>query len=350
VFSCGDPRYLQRFVGVRAGKKNCLTDIPGIKVGSAENVEARTGVTVITFAEAMRCAADVRGGGPATRETNAVGPEATLGIAHALTLSGGSVFGLAAADEVATILSARGDGFVPVPGTPPVPILPAASLYDLGNGGEKSWGELPPYRALARQALDMASRDVSCGSFGAGYGATAGAWLGGLGTASLDMDEAGVISALIAVNSIGSAVMPDGRSFWSWPFEINDEFGGLRPDPAMRVSDPLPADRKGGVTPGQATCIGVVASSIPLDRPSLSRVAIMAQDGLARAIRPSHAPFDGDTIFAICPNEVSTASPEDVMRIGSAAADCVARSVARGVWEATAATETAAAFRHSIKG
>jgi L-aminopeptidase/D-esterase-like protein len=332
----------------RRGPKNSLTDVPGIRVGHAHDAAARTGVSVITFDDAMRCAADVRGGGPATRETNAVGLDATLGIAHGLVLSGGSVFGLAAADEVATILSANGTGFVPVPGTPPVPILPAASLYDLSNGGDKAWGGVPPYRALASRAFAAASNDAACGSCGAGYGATAGAWLGGLGTASLDMGEGGIVSATIAVNSIGSPIMPDGRSFWSWPFERDGEFGDLRLDFNARAHDPLPDDRKGGIRPGQATCIGVVACSVPLDRPSLARIAIMAQDGLARAIRPSHAPFDGDTIFAICPDETPQVSADDVMRMGSAAADCVARAVARGVWEASAATKTAPAFRNSV--
>ena len=162
------------------------------------------------------------------------------------------------------------------------------------------------------------------------------------------MGEGGIASAMIAVNSIGSPIMPDGGSFWSWPFERDGEFGDLRPDINARAHDPLPDDRKGGIRPGQATCIGVVACSVPLDRPSLARIAIMAQDGLARAIRPSHAPFDGDTFFAICPDETPQVSADDVMRLGSAAADCVARAVARGVWEATAATETAPAFRNSV--
>jgi L-aminopeptidase/D-esterase-like protein len=332
----------------RAGKRNALSDVSGVRVGNAHDAGARTGVTVLAFDRAMRCAADVRGGGPATRETNAVGSDATLGIAHAITLSGGSVFGLAAADEVATVLSARGAGFVPVQGTPPVPIIPAASLYDLSNRGDKAWGETPPYRALAREALGAATEDVPCGSVGAGYGATAGAWLGGLGTASLDMGEGGVVSALIAVNSIGSAVMPGGGCFWSWPFEIDGEFGGLKPDQSVAVSEPLPADIKGGIAAGSATCIGVVACSVPLDRASLMRVAIMAQDGLARAIRPSHAPFDGDTIFAICPDEAAVTAPEDAMRLGSAAADCVARAAARGVWSAAAATEHAPAFQQAF--
>jgi len=336
----------------RPGARNALTDVSGIRVGNSEDLKARTGVTVVRFNRAMRCSVDVRGGGPATRETDAVGNDGTLGIAHAICLSGGSVFGLGAADKVASILSAEGEGFVPVAATPPVPIVPAASLYDLNNGGDKSWNDEPPYRSLAAEAMKAESQDVPCGSVGAGYGATAGAWLGGLGTASLEMGEDRVVSALVAVNSIGSPVMPGGHCFWSWPFEIEGEFGGLKPDLASNVTDPLPVDRKGGVTAAQATCIGVVACSVPLDRISLMRMTVMAQDGLARAIRPSHAPFDGDTIFAVCPaDRPADVEPEDVMRYGAAAADCVARAVARGVWEASAETERAPSFRRaSVSG
>lgn len=332
---------------VRPGKFNALTDVAGISVGNAADEEMRTGVTVVSFDVAMRCAVDVRGGGPATRETNAVGLDGTLGIAHAITLSGGSVFGLAAADEVAVALSADGVGVMPVAAAPPVPIIPAASLYDLGNGGAKDWGNMPPYRRLGAVALASSSERLKCGSVGAGFGAVAGAWLGGLGTASLDLGDDVIVSALIAVNSIGSPVMPDGSCFWSWPFEFGDEFGGLRPGKGVSAHEPLPADRKGGMAAGTATCIGVVACSVPVDRPSLSRIAIMAQDGLARAIRPSHAPYDGDTIFAVCPDAAGTASSDEVMRLGSAAADCMSRAVARGVWEASAETETAPAFRRA---
>ena len=334
-------------MSLKPGAGNALTDVAGITVGNAVDETIRTGVTVVAFDTAMRCAVDVRGGGPATRETNAVGPDGTLGIAHGITLSGGSVFGLAVADEVAIDLSAKGSGFLPVADAPPVPIVPAASLYDLNNGGSKDWGNSPPYRALGAAAISALSKNVGCGSVGAGYGATAGAWLGGLGTASVDLGEGLIVSTLIAVNSIGSPIMPDGSCFWSWPFEHDDEFGGLRPGHETAAHDPLPIDLKGGIAPGAATCIGVVACSMPLDRSSLSRIAIMAQDGLARAIRPSHAPFDGDTIFAVCPNTEAKGSPEQTMLVGSAAADCVSRAVARGVWEATAETDRAPAFRRA---
>lgn len=329
------------------GPRNALSDVAAITVGHAEDTRARTGVTVVRFDAAMRCAADIRGGGPATRETNAVGPEATLGIAHAITLSGGSVFGLGAADEVACALSARDQGFRVAPGTPPVPIIPAASLYDLSNGGAKDWGTAPPYRTLALQAFETAGPGMACGSVGAGYGARAGAWLGGVGTASVDLGEGGVVAALVAVNSIGSPVMPDGSCFWAWPFEVGNEFGGLRPGPETAAGHPLPEDSKMAVA-GMATTIGVVACSRALSRAMLRRVSIMAQDGLARAVRPSHAPFDGDTLFAVCPNEAGSDDAHLATLIGSAAADCVARAAARGVWHASAQHGGAKAFRRGF--
>jgi len=229
------------------------------------------------------------------------------------------------------------------PDAPPVPIVPAASLYDLGNGGAKDWGDQPPYRELALTALqtDGAGR---VGSVGAGYGAVAGAWLGGLGAASIDL-EGTTVAAMVAVNSIGSPVTPDGKALWAWPFERDGEFGALRPSPGMTVPEPVPQDIKGGSAP--ATCIGIVAVSRPLARSSLRRIAIMAQDGLARAIRPSHAPLDGDTIFVVCPDKDVESATTYHMEIGSAAADCVARAVGRGVWHADAENERFPAFRRA---
>lgn len=318
----------------RPGNLNALADISGVSVGHAFDAAARTGTTVLRFDKAMRCAVDMRGGGPATRETDAVAPSATLGIAHALILSGGSVFGLGAADKVAALLSAQGFGLRLKDGTPAVPIVPAACLYDLANGGEKTWGELPPYAGLAEQAFAQTAKNTAIGAIGAGFGAMAGTHRGGLGQASIMLDDSITVAAMIAVNAIGSPLMSDGRTFWAWPFERGAEFGGARPDPAMPAPETLPPDIKSTIRSGEATCIGAVAVSTAVDRASLHRIAIMAQDGLARAIRPSHAPFDGDTIFALCPDGESTAPPEQVMRLGAAAADCVARAVARGVWAA----------------
>ncbi len=305
-------------------------------IGHAHDCAARTGVTVLLPVRGpLTCAVDMRGGGPATRETDAVGPDATLGIAHALVLSGGSVFGLAAADAVAASLSARGTGLALVPDTPPVPIVPAACLYDLNNGGAKDWGETPPYADLARKALADARDTTPNGSAGAGYGAMAGTWRGGFGSVS-DTHDGVTVTAHIAVNSIGSPLMPDGETLWAWPFERNGEFGNRHPG-LMNPPPVLPADIKGGGA--TATCIGAVTVSAPLDRVSLRRIAVMAQDGLARSIRPSHAPFDGDTIFALCPTGsdpqgMSATDPGKTMTFGTLAADCMARAVALGCWDA----------------
>ncbi len=299
-------------------------------IGHAHAPDARSGVTVLLPASGpLVCAVDMRGGGPATRETDAVRADATLGIAHAIVLSGGSVFGLAAADAVATMLSTRGTGLALVPDTPPVPIIPAACLYDLNNGGAKDWGVAPPYADLGRASLEAVSEAMPCGSVGAGYGAMAGAWRGGFGSVSASHDGV-TVTAHIAVNSIGSPLMPDGETFWAWPFEQNGEFGNRHPG-LMNPPPVLPADIKDA---GTATCIGAVTVSIPLNRGALRRIAVMAQDGLARAIRPSHAPFDGDTIFALCPQGTPDDDPRRVMALGSLAADCVARAVALGCWHA----------------
>ena len=303
-----------------------------LSVGHAHDAHVRSGVTVLLPDGPLACAVDVRGGGPATRETAAVGTDATLGIAHAVVLSGGSVFGLGAADAVAAALSARGAGVALVPDTPPVPIVPAACLYDLNNGGAKDWGVEPPYAGLGRSALDAVGEGAASGSLGAGYGATAGTWRGGFGVASAAHDGTGV-TAYLAVNAIGSPLMSDGRTFWAWPFEREGEFGGRRPG-AVEPPPPLPTDIKGGGA--TATCVGAVTVSAALSRTALRRVAVMAQDGLARALRPSHAPFDGDTLFALCPQGEASDDPGRTMALGSVAADCVARAVALGCWHASA--------------
>jgi len=302
-----------------------------LRLGHAHDSAVRSGVTVLIPDAPLSCAVDMRGGGPATRETDAVGPFATLGIAHALVLSGGSVFGLAAADAVAAALSSRGTGLALVPDTPPVPIVPAACLYDLNNGGAKEWGECPPYAALGRQALaNLSGASAASGSLGAGYGATAGAWRGGFGVAAAQ-DEGIEVTACIATNAIGSPLMPDGKTLWAWPFEQGGEFGGRRPGP-MAPPPALPPDIKGADT--TATCIGAVSISTPQSREALRRIAVMAQDGFARALRPSHAPFDGDTIFAVSPQGEAADDPRTTMALGSLAADCVARAVALGCWSA----------------
>ena len=323
------------------GPRNSLTDISGLRVGCAEDAAARTGVTVIYPEKSAVCAVDVRGGGPGTRETDARSPETLVDRIDALVLAGGSVYGLAAADAVAAELGARGRGFslVARDGVPVSPIVPAAILYDLANGGDKAWGAAPPYRALGRQALENVSENIPLGDAGAGCGAMAGALKGGQGTASITLSNGGNVAALAAVNSFGSVLMPGTNCFWAWPFEIDGEFGGVRPEKDIPSAAGLPDDTKFGARPRENTTIACVATDFILTPAEARRVAIMAQDGLSRAIRPVHAPTDGDVVFALSTGEKPLPEPGllSIMEIGSAAADCLARAVARGVFEAGAA-------------
>jgi L-aminopeptidase/D-esterase-like protein len=322
------------------GRLNLITDIPGIRVGHATDAAAASGVTVLLLDQAWPAAVDIRGGAPGERETAALAPENLVGAAHAVVLSGGSVFGLAAADGVAALLSQQGVGLTLRPGAPPVPVVPGAVLFDLANDGDKNWGLTPPYRALGLAAAAAAGSDFALGSVGAGRGAMAGLVKGGVGSASLDLGDGVVVGALVAANPVGSALMPDGHCYWAWPFEINAEFGGRRPQGGMPAVEPLPElsrlERSGRLQAGGNTTIAVVAASVALTTAECLRVAIMAQDGLSRAIRPAHTPFDGDTVFALAHGEAlppggrSTA----LARIGSAAADCLCRAIARALYHA----------------
>jgi len=226
--------------GPRPGDRNLITDVDGISVGNATDEKAQSGVTVLRCAGAFIAAVDVRGGAPGTRETEVLACENLVGRADAFVLTGGSVFGLAAADGAASALSADGIGLRLNGKGPAVPIIPAAVLYDLANGGDKTWGETPPYRALGATAVRSASADFKLGSVGAGRGAMAGTVKGGLGSASLMLDEGFVVGALVAANPVGSVFAADGKSFLAWPYELNDEFGGLAPPAVREKADPFP--------------------------------------------------------------------------------------------------------------
>jgi L-aminopeptidase/D-esterase-like protein len=285
-----------------------FTRVPGLSLGHAHDEQALTGVTVIVPAAPMVMGVDVRGGGPGTRETDALDPGALVDRVHGLVLAGGSVFGLAAADELVLLLSAAGHGLPMGAGVPPVPVVPAAILFDLSNGGDKAWGAAPPYRALARAALaNLGGPDVS-GRIGAGFGARAGSRAGGTGTAAVQ-DGDWWVGAVLAVNSFG------------------DVHAGAPPmgDVAM------PKLARHGAFSGN-TCIGAVATNAPISRVQARRLAMMAHDGLARAIRPIHTPFDGDTLFAIGTAD-SLAGVDNVVMaaLGTRAADMVALAARRAV-------------------
>ncbi len=329
---------------LRPGPRNAITDVPGLLVGNATDERVRTGVTVVLCPAQWAAAVDVRGGGPGSRETDALAPENLVAGAHAIVLSGGSVFGLAAADGVVAQLSARDVGLHLRPGAPAIPIVPSAVLHDLSNGGDKHWQLDPPYRALGMQALDAAGADFALGPVGAGRGAMAGTIPGGLGSASIVLEGGLVVGALVAANPIGSVHLPDGRTFWAWPYEIDGEFGGHRPAGAIDARDPVPDESRlasfGRLVPGANTTLAVVACNADLSKVECKRIAMMAHDGMARAVRPAHTPFDGDTVFALAGAARDGAAialgdgPARTAllgRLGSAAADCLARAIARAV-------------------
>jgi L-aminopeptidase/D-esterase-like protein len=318
---------------VSPGPRNLITDVAGILVGNADDARVRSGVSVVLAERPAVAAADVRGGAPGTRETDALDPSSLVETVDAVVLSGGSAFGLEAASAATTWLAARGRGF-PV-GAARVPIVPAAILFDLLNGGDKDWGESPPYAALGRAACVAAGQSFALGNAGAGFGAKAGTLKGGLGSVSAVTADGLVLGVLVAVNAHGETVMPGERCFWAWPFERDGELGG-QPPPRNAIaaeSDPLPL---AGPGIGGNTTIAVVATNAVVSRAEARRIAIMAQDGFARAIRPVHTPFDGDTVFVLATGAAALAGPRPfaVARLGAIAADCVARAVARGVYAA----------------
>jgi len=330
---------------VAAGPRNLLTDVAGLLVGNAEDERARTGVTVIVPETRTVAALDVRGGAPGTRESDALSPSGLVDTIDALVLAGGSVYGLEAASAVTAWLGARGRGFSLRGAETVAPIVPAAILFDLSNGGDKAWGEAPPYAELGRRAIEAAASDFALGNAGAGRGARAGALKGGLGSASAKTAGGVTVGALAAVNSFGSVLIPGTRTFWAWPFERARELGGQTPPEFPLVDLNLPDDTKLGAARAHTT-LAVVACDADLTRLEAQRIAVMAHDGMARAIRPVHTPFDGDVVFALATLKRPLAGPRElaVLEIGAAAADCLARAIARGVYEA-AATDGIPAYR-----
>jgi L-aminopeptidase/D-esterase-like protein len=247
--------------GARPGERNLITDVPGLRVGHAQDAGVRTGVTVLLADAPVTAAVDVRGGGPASREIDVLSPENLVQTLDAIVLSGGSVYGLGAADGVTAWLGARGRGYgFARPNTPQSPIVPAACLYDLANEGNKAWGLEPPYRRLGLEAVQ-------------------------------------------AVNAA---------------FDLG----------------------------------GVGEDDVALTRVELKRIAIMANDGMARAIRPAHSPFDGDVVFALSTGRVAVpddaARPLTVARIGAAAADTLTRAIARGVFHSRASQDRPGADWNSL--
>lgn len=312
------------------GRLNLITDVEGILVGNAEDAHARTGVTVVVPNAGVAGVA-TQGGAPGTRETDLLNPACLVEHVDAIVIAGGSVFGLDAAGGVATAIAEQSKGLSV--GGMIVPIVPAAVLFDLLNGGDKGWGRTPPYRDLGTAALAAATREFALGNAGAGYGARAGRLKGGLGSASWLTEDGLQIGALAAVNAFGSVLIPGTPHFWAAPFERDGEFGGRGLPSPMPPFDHEPEIAKPAMT-AASTTLAIVATNIALTKADAQRIAIMAQDGLARAIRPVHTPYDGDIVFAIGTGQRPVKGPIDLFRVGSLAADCLARAVARGVYAA----------------
>jgi len=313
---------------MKPGPRNLITDVAGLRVGHAQDAGLRSGTTVLLGDRPFTAAVSVMGGAPGTRETDLLAPDRLVQEVDALVLSGGSAFGLDACSGVADGLRAMGRGF-PV-GDQRVPIVPGAILFDLMNGGDKRW-DRNPYAALGRAALAAADQEFALGSAGAGYGATTGRWKGGLGSASCILPSRITVGALVAVNALGSATVGEGAHFWAAPWEMAAEFGGLGPCPAPPPPEaPLPGKRL-----GEATTIAIVATDARLDQAQATRMAVAAQDGMARALVPSHTLLDGDLVFAAATGARVLQDPvADLFQIGHAAATCLARAIARGVHQA----------------
>jgi L-aminopeptidase/D-esterase-like protein len=311
--------------------RNLITDIDGISVGHAHDEALASGVTALIFAEPAVASIAVHGGAPGLRDTGLLEPEMTVEKIDALVLSGGSAYGLDAMGGVMAFLREQGRGFSVR--DIKVPIVPGAVLFDLLNGGDKAFGCEPAYWHLGLRAAERAATGTFAqGSVGAGLGATTADLKGGLGSAS-DTTSAGFkVGALVAVNALGRATIGDGPHFWAAPYERDGEIGGLG------LPSPWPAEPdfliKGDAA--ENTTIAIVATDAALTKAEAKRLAVMAHDGMARALRPSHAAMDGDTVFAAATGHaLSVPTLRDKIEIGALAADCLARAIARAVYEAT---------------
>lgn len=320
-----------------------ITDVGGILVGHHGRIDPdaelgagwATGTTVVLTPPGTVGAVDGRGGAPGTRETDLLDPANSVRHVDGVVLTGGSAFGLAAADGVMTWLEEQGRGVALDGGV--VPIVPAAVIFDLPVGG---W-QCRPTAEFGYRAAATAGHDVAIGTVGAGIGARAGVLKGGVGTASVTLDSGVTVGALVVVNSAGDVVDPDTGLPWL-AYQI-EEFGLVAPPAAQRAAY---ADRHGELSPLNTT-IAVVATDAALSKAACRRVAVAAQDGLARTIRPCHTPLDGDTVFALAtgavevnpdPTTPASMSPEVPLmtQVGAAAADCLARAVLTGVLAAQA--------------
>lgn len=299
-----------------------ITDVPGIEVGHAHDINAKTGCTVVICREGAVGGVDVRGSAPGTRETDLMRPMNLVDKVHAVVLCGGSAFGLAAAGGVMRYLEEREIGFDT--GVTKVPIVAGAVIFDLGYG---DWRVRPDERMGYEACMNAGTGDVPQGSVGAGTGATVGKILGmeccmkgGVGTSSIRLPGGVVVGAIVVVNALGDVVNP----------RTGKILAGARDPGTGKFIDTWEFILEGNTMKGQQlgnTTVGVVATNAYLTKEWANKVAAMAHDGLAMAIRPVHTMLDGDTIFALSTGKIQC----DVNVIGTAAAEAVARAVVNAV-------------------
>lgn len=330
-------------------------DVAGIQVGHSARSGAGwlTGTTVVLAPPGGATGGvDVRGGGPGTRETDLLDPSNLVEHVNAIVLSGGSAFGLAAADGVMRALAERGEG-QPVGGPGEVvPIVPAAVIFDLGRGGEFA---ATPTADFGRDAVAAASAtERRLGNVGAGTGAQVGGLKGGVGSASVVLPDGTTVAALLVVNAVGSAVNPVTGELWAAPLlreadrEIDPAVGPQpleRPDPAQVAASRDRAEQAPGLPRVLATTIGVIATDARLTKAQCRKVAGVGHDGMARAINPVHTMVDGDTIFTLATGAREAPGMEAFHLLLQAAGDCVSRAIARAVLAAESTSTPAGQWR-----
>jgi L-aminopeptidase/D-esterase-like protein len=307
-------------------------DIPGVQVGHAQDFDAQTGCSVVLTSEGAACGVDQRGGAPGTRETDLLRPMHLVEKVHAVLLTGGSAFGLAAADGVVHWLDEKQIGFdVQVAR---VPIVPAAVLFDLAVGR----ADIRPDAAMGYAACEAATSNGNgpeMGSIGAGTGATVGHILGpqgrmkgGLGTAVIDLGDGLLVGALFAVNCFGDVIDP----------HTGQILAGAQKLPENEFVDTMHVLKQGvsGFAQQGNTVIGIVATNATLTKEAANKAAQMAHDGLARAIRPAHTMFDGDTIFALATGQHPV---NDVNLIGAFAAEATAQAIVNAIHSVTESSQ-----------
>ena len=317
------------------GPRNLITDVAGLRVGNAEDHAIKTGTTVLVGDRPFIASVDIMGGSPGARETDLLAPDKLVEDIDALVLSGGSAFGLDAASGVTDALRKQGRGFKVE--TASVPIVPGAIIFDLLSGGAKDW-DVNPYRRLGHQALATAAADFALGTAGAGTGALTANLKGGLGSASLVLPSGHIVGALVVANPTGSVTVGDTAHFWAAPFEIDGEYGGWGPFGGTVPFAQSARSKRDWVGPIASTTIAIVATDAVLTKAQAKRLAVAAQDGIARGASPSHTPVDGDLVFSVatCEKPVDPAIV-NILHIGHAAAVCLSRAMARAIYLATPA-------------